>query len=86
MYKHNIHEHTRADGPYLLLLVKALLVAVGDVDAPWAQHVDELELVQGVLHLSTTRALWGSRQLSRWRAAPGTQQGAQSLLPGHWKG
>lgn len=38
------------DGAHLLFLVEALLVAVGDVDAPGAEHVQELEVVQRVLH------------------------------------
>lgn len=38
------------DGAHLLFLVEALLVAVGNVDAPGAEHVQELEVVQRVFH------------------------------------
>lgn len=42
---------------HLLPLVEAPLVAVGDVDAAGAQHVQELQVVQRVLHLAATGPL-----------------------------
>lgn len=44
---------------HLLLLVEALLVAVGDVDTPGAQHIQELQVVQYILHFPAARPLWG---------------------------
>lgn len=38
------------DGAHLLFLVEALLVTVGNVDGPGAECVQELEVVQCVLH------------------------------------
>lgn len=45
---------------HLLLLVEALLVAVGDVDTPGAQHVQELQVVQYILHFPAAGPLGGS--------------------------
>lgn len=47
----------REDAAHLLFLVEALLVAVGDVDAPGAEHVQELEVVQRVLHFPAAGSL-----------------------------
>lgn len=50
---------------HLLLLVEALAVAVGDVRAPGAQRVQELQTAQHVLHLPAAGPLGGAG----WRRA-----------------
>lgn len=69
---------SRGHGTHLLLLIEALPVTVGDVDAPGAEHIQELEPVQCVLHLPAAGPLWGSGGLQGARVAP---RGTRQVMP-----
>lgn len=42
----------------LLLLIEPLLVTVWDVDAPGTQHIEELQMIQRVLHFSAAGTIF----------------------------
>jgi hypothetical protein len=45
------------DPTHLLLLIEPLLVTVWDVDASGTQHIEELQMIQCVLHFSAAGTL-----------------------------
>lgn len=57
--------HTPAEAPLsafgrtaLLFLIKSLLVTVWDVHAPGTEHIEELQVIQCVLHFSTAGTIF----------------------------
>lgn len=45
------------DPTHLLLLIEPLLVTVWDVDTSGTQHIEELQMIQGVFHFSAAGTL-----------------------------